>query len=363
MNEYTFFVTNLLTGQIIDEVELQSFNWKELYNRPGSASATVRIDEPTATRTNFDSWRNGLWLRQGDQIIWGGIIGHVAPVSGTRVLNVPVHGFFEYFRTRFIRSIQGMSHATMTGSTIKWTNKDVFFIAEDLIAHAQSFATGDIGIVVDYDGPSGVVTSQTYYSYEFKPVGVAFEQLADNIKGFDWRYTFAWNGNNPQCAIRLSKIPQGRRTDYVFEYDHTPGNKNIISFDSDAGEMPANGIAAIGAGEGDAMKRTYVADLNTGYPLYEALVSYKDVTNINTLTDHANKHLVRNKVPVQSVVVKLDPNMEPTHTEFICGDEVRLAVDDGWQKFTGYWRVVSKEMALSKEHDLDLKVGLELVGA
>jgi hypothetical protein len=360
---YTFLVTKLLTGEIIDEVELQSFHWNELYNRPGAGAGTIRIDDRTATRQNFASWENGLWVRQGDQIVWGGFMGSVAPVSGTRVLNVPVRGFEEYFRTRFLHSIQGMSHATLSKSVIKWTNKDVFLIVEDMFAHAQSFPSGNIGIEIEYDDLSGNITTVSYNSFEYKPIGVAFEQLADNINGFDWRYTFGWNGTKPQCKIRLSPVPQGRRTQFVLEYDHKPGAKNIMSFDAEAEEVPANGVAAVGAGDGAAMLRTYVADLNTGMPLYESMISYKDVTRIETLTNHANKHLVRNKVPVHQVTVTVDPNLEPSFTEFICGDEMLLRVDDGWQQYNDYYRVFEKSMRLSKEQDLELKLSLEKVGS
>lgn len=362
VQEYTWLVTNLLTGAIIDEVELQSYHWKEFYNRPGSAGATVRIDDRTATRTNFDSWRNGLWLRQGDQIVWGGYMGAVSPVSGTRVLNVPVFGFAEYFRSRFIRSTQGMTYATApVFSTIQWTDVDIFRVAKDLIDHAQSFATGDLGVNVTWSALSGTLVTQTYYSFEAKPVGVAFEQLSDNIAGFDWRYTFDWDGNNPRCNILLSPVPQGRRTQYVLEYDHDPGKKNVLSFDPESGDPPVNGVFAAGAGEGDAMTRSYVSDLGTGYPLYESMISYKDVTQQSTLDNHAYKHLARNKVPRANIMVSLDPNLEPKHNEFICGDEMFVKVRDNWLDYAAYYRVYSKEMFLSKEHDLELKVGLELV--
>lgn len=360
--EYTFVVTDLLTGIIIDEVEPQSFHWKELYNRPGSGAATVRIDDPSATQTNFASWQNGFWILQGDQILWGGYMGSVAPVSGTRVINVPVHGFEEYFRTRLLRSAQGMTFGTLSFSQIRWTDIDVFNVAKDLIDHAQSFPSGNIGVIVTFDALSGKEITQSYYSFEFKPVGVAFEQLSDNINGFDWRYTFQWNGSNPQCAIRLSNIPQGRRTDFLLEYDHSAGNKNILSFDSEASSPPVNGVAAVGAGEGDAMIRTYVSDLTTGYPLFEGSISYKDVTQLTTLSNHANKHLARNKVPVHQLAISLDPNLEPNHNEFICGDEMLVRVDDGWQQYSAFYRVYEKSLNLSKEHDLNLKVGLELVG-
>ena len=361
IGEYTFLVTKLLTGDIIDEVELQSFHWNELYNRPGSAQATARIDDRTATRTNYASWQNGLWVRQGDQILWGGYMGAVSPISGTRALQVPVFGFEEYFRTRFIRSIQGMANATSKFSAITWTNKDVMLVAKDMIDHAQSFATGNLGVAVSWGALSGNLITQTYFSYEYKPVGVAFEQLADNIAGFDWQYVFDWNGIKPRCTIVLSKIPQGRRTAYVIEYDGNPGKTNIISFDSESGDPPVNGVAAAGSGEGDAMIKAYVSDLGTGYPLFEGMVSYKDVTVQATLNDHAYKHLAINKVPRQNLNVSIASDGEPKHNEFIVGDQLLVKVDDGWNQYNAYYRCFAKEMLLSKTHDMELKLGLELV--
>lgn len=362
IEEYTFIVTKLLTGDIIDEVELQSFHWNELYNRPGSAQGTARIDDRTATKTNFASWQNGLWIRQGDQILWGGFMGSVSPISGTRALQIPVFGFAEYFRMRFLKSIQGMTNANVSYSGIQWVNKDVILIAEDMINHAQSFATGNIGVVVAHAALSGSITSQTYFAYEYKPVGVAFEQLADNIAGFDWRYKFDWNGIKPRCTIWLSPIPQGRRTGFTLEYDYDPGETNIMSFDAESSDPPVNGVAAAGSGEGDLMVRTYVADLGTGYPLYEGMISYKDVTSKATLENHAYKHLQRNKVPRQNLNVTIASDKEPKHNEFICGDELLVKVDDGWNDYATFYRVFSKQMLLSKTQDMELRVGLELVG-
>jgi len=361
LEEYTFLVTKLLTGDIIDEVELQSFHWNELYNRPGSAQATARIDDRTATRTNYASWQNGLWIRQGDEILWGGYMGSVSPISGTRALQIPVYGFEEYYRTRFLRSIQGMINANVSYSGIQWVNKDVILIAEDMIKHANSFTTGDIGVAVNHSALSGNVTSQTYFAYEFKPVGVAFEQLADNIAGFDWRYKFDWNGIKPRCTIWLSPIPQGRRTSFVLEYDHNPGKTNIAAFDSESGSPPVNGVAAAGSGEGDLMLKSYVSDLGTGYPLYEGMISYKDVTLKATLDNHAYKHLARNKIPLANLNVTLNSDGEPKHNEFIAGDQLLVKVDDGWNQYNAFYRVYAKEMLLSKEHDMELRVGLEVV--
>lgn len=351
---YSFLVTNLLTGEIVNEVEMQAFHWNERFNRPGSGSGTARID--TASRTDFDAWRNGFWVRQGDEIVYGGFLGGVAPVSGTRVINVPVRGFMEYFRYRLLRNWGGMSYAELLSGQMRWVNKDIFLIARDMIEHAKHSPNGDIGVDVVWDALSSTTTTLTYYGYEHKFVGTAFEQLADNVKGFNWRYKYSWVDSKPHCDILLTPLGRHRRTEFRLEYDHNPGHKNIQSFDQGSGDPPVNGVAAVGQGSGVSALRVYVGNTNTGYPTYEDLISYKDVSRRETLEGHARKH--QRTIPRQNVVIRLDPNMEPRHTELAMGDQVYVKANDGWVECDGWYYVISKEMLFTKEMDLEFKVEL-----
>jgi hypothetical protein len=361
LSDLKYIVTNLTTQEVVDEVEVASFNFTELYNRPGSGQATVRLDSPSCTRDNFASWQRGLWLVSGSQVIWGGFMGQIGPQQGSRVIRVPVYGFMKYFDHRFIRSVQGMAGAQQFGSEVRWLNVDKFIVAKDLIDHAQSFPNGNLGIDVIWDALSGDTISHSYYAYEYKPVGEAFAQLQDNIHGWNWRYTYDYDGNKPHCNIVL--LPLGtRRTNFRFEYDHLPGNKNINGVDADGESMPIAGVGAVGAGDGDAMVTAYVADPNMGFPLYEALTSHKDVLNIDTLSGHAYKYLEKYKAILSDITVTVDHNLPPYFTEYVVGDEVEVQIDDGWLDYNNWYRIYQKTIAVTREDDFNVQLGLEATG-
>src|SRR5688572_7503265 len=102
--DFSFIVTNLLSGSVIADVELSSMNFTEVLNRPGGGNATARIESSTTTEENFLSWASALWCLEGGTPLWGGIIGAVQPRADSRVLNIPIHGFMEYYRTQPIQT-------------------------------------------------------------------------------------------------------------------------------------------------------------------------------------------------------------------------------------------------------------------
>ena len=219
MNEYQFYTTDILTGEIRDQVELSTFHWQDIYRRPGSATATARLEAPTTTIQNFDPWRTGLWAVKGGQIRWGGLIGACQPRAGSRVIQIPTQGFLEYFRTRQLRSAQGMTYGTLENYTdITWEDVDQFRIVKDLIDHAQSFPNGNINFGVNWASLSGQEVNLTYRTFNIKYVGVAIEQLADRLNGFDFRTRFFWDGDEPRAELYLA-TKQGRRTNWLFAFE------------------------------------------------------------------------------------------------------------------------------------------------
>lgn len=214
LDEYTFLVTDLLTGDILDVVELGSFYWEEIYNRPGAGLATARFDLPTTTPENFKDWSNALWAVKDGVIQWGGIIGKVQRRGGTRVISVPVHGFFEYFRNRFLRDDTGMTFGNVVRvSDIEWRNVDQFHVFKDMIDHAQSFTDGDIGIGVEWDALSGQPVTMIYRKFTVKEIGAALTTLSARLNGFDFRQVYRFEDGKPRCNFKLTSPPHSTTRD------------------------------------------------------------------------------------------------------------------------------------------------------
>lgn len=362
MDAATFLVTDLITGNVLDEVEISSFNWNELLNRSSAGAATARIDHPKTTRTNFNSWSNGLWCVIDGDIYFGGAMGAIAPRSGTRVLNVPVNGFLEYYKSRFIRSKAGMAYTSAVSdpSSIYWSGVDVYRVIEDILNHANSFTRGDVGLDVTYSALSGLLYTGGYYSYEFKPVATAIEQLCDYSTGAWFDYQYYWNGNNPGVRLLLRprvSVVQDTRLEFRGG-QNTP--YNVVSVDTDAPPIPYNGVAGVGAGEGQNMLTAYAADLNTGAPLYEEMVSYKDVSVQATLSAHVAGRLARTKNKRSNLKVSIDWNKSPRPNECRVGDTFRADIVDGsWIDYRSIYYLYEKQMTFTESGDLDFKMSLE----
>jgi hypothetical protein len=202
---YKFLTTNLLTGNVLGDLEISSCNWKEVYKAPGSASITVRFDAPTSRPEFFMDWSSALWVVKDGEILWGGIVGKVQRRGGSRSITIPVVGFLEYFRRRFLRNAQGMTYGKLVRvSDIEWRDIDVFNIFKDVVDHAQSFPDGNLNIGVTWDKLSGQKTTMVYRTFTVKSIGNLMGELSDRLtSGFDFEQRYTWVNGKPKCNFHL----------------------------------------------------------------------------------------------------------------------------------------------------------------
>jgi hypothetical protein len=356
LGEYLFLSTNLLTVKVIAEVNLQSMHWDEFYNRPGSGRATARIHDEKTTPENFQPWGTGLWVVKDGDLRFGGIMGQIAPRSGTNVIDIPVVSFAEYLRKRLIRNITNMSFATMSGNNITWTDRDQFEIAADVIAHTQ-IGNGDLGITTVWDALSGIVRTDTVHTWDFKMSGEYFEDLAARNNGFDWRIEYHYVDDNPTPRMRLKYPRMGRKTGFTLYYkDGT--DSNIQSYDVSGGKPPISGVLALmGSGEGDAMVRSTL-NPSSGHVDYDEVASFKDVSVVSTLNEHGNYILAQRSNANRTFDCTLAYDQDPGYTEFVCGDDMRLQVDDGYNQINASTTVIAKSIVLTETFDDEVKVQL-----
>lgn len=284
-------------------------------------------------------------------------MGQIAPRAGTGVIDIPVVSFAEYLRMRLVRSSSGMTHAVQTGNNITWTAKDQFQMAADVIDHTQQ-GNGELGLSAVWDSLSGIIRTDTIHTWDFKYAGEYFEDLAARNNGFDWRVEYYWDGERPRARIRLKYPRQGRKTGIVLYYRSDGSDSNIQQYDVSGGKPPLSGaLGLMGAGEGDAMVR---ATLNptSGHVDYDDVASFKDVSSATTLLEHGNYILMQRSNSNRTFDCELKYDSDPQYTEFVCGDDIYLQVDDGYNKIDTNTTVVSKSIVLSETHDDVVKVQL-----
>lgn len=379
LSEYTFLVTNLITGDIIDEVDLSSFNFTEIVNRPGGGAATARLDAPSTTEDNFLAWGNGLWALKGDQVIFAGIIGAAQPRGNSRVMNIPIHGFMEYYRYQPIQAFgtnlwaQGTQLPNEPGDPhlggVRFDQVEQFEIFQDLLLHVGRRDTlSNLRPFVTWANPSGVLRDDTWWNYEYKFVGVASEQLADRINGFLWSQTYDVVGNRLNFGFRLDYPTTGIKRQTVLEYTDEPELTNIWEYDLDSPSRPASSVIALGEGQGpDALVARIDSDphplgADTGRrPRYYEVLQFSDVKNTSTLQAHADKYHERHNLPVQHADITLTPNSTPYFLNFNLGDRLPVRIDDQGIQVDRDFTVVTRKVILSKEQDEIVSLGLEQV--
>lgn len=383
LSEHTFLVTNLLSGQVVSEVDLGSFNFNEILNRPGGGSATARIDAPTTTEDNFLAWGNALWCLEGDDILWGGIIGAVQPRASSSVLNIPLHGFMEYYRTQPIQTTvppvytvtfppnaqweYGLSYGGHPhGSAVVFGQKDQFQIFEDLIYHIERRdSLSNIHPKVRYDQLSGVLRDETWYNYEYKMVGTTCEQLADRENGFFWSTKFEFDADSPSFIFYLNHNLLGIDREIIFEWDDRPEPTILTEYDFGGYQKPASSVIALGEGQGPAAlvarkeSPTDTLGTHTGLrPRYYEVRTMPDIKVQATLQSHANKYWDRHKVPYRSGTVSM-MNPDSSYMSFELGDTVSIRIDHNELHILDRYRVVSKDVVLTPEGDKEVSLSLE----
>jgi hypothetical protein len=352
MAKYAYITANIKTGQLIEELPLTGVRFSHVLNAAGSFSGNLHYHHPKARLANINPGATLIWVKRNDHVVWGGIIWTVRKIKGNDLLTIGAEGFHSYFkRKRTVRH------------DISFAAVDEHRIVRDLVRYAQGeqlqHATGTPtypqpggSLSITYDSTlSGVTRTQNYKGYERQSIGTVIEQMAARVDGFDFSYEL-----DDDFGITFSTwYPRrGRRTNVTFEQG---ANVELLAWYLDATRME-NRIDALGAGEGDQMTIATAQDPNVlaTYPVFDGVLSKKDVSVQETLQSHADAEL-RDKraliaIPQFDVRVSADSDIGA----FITGDEVVVRAADGFVQIDGYYRIEQYTIDVSNEGDEDIEI-------
>lgn len=370
LGRYTFLVSDLLTGNIISNVEISACHWSDVRVNSGSAQFTARLEHPTTNLTNFKPWCNAIWIVKDNVIKWGGIIGNAQRRGSTGVIQVPAMGFYEYYKARLLRSDAGMTYGSIQRVTdIEWTAVDPFRIFKDLIDHANSFTDGNINVGVVWSALVGTNIRQVFPTFAVKRIGDVIDQLVGrDDTGFDFYQEYSWSSNKPHCDFRLvyPAFTAAASIDLLFapEYSTTATDSggfsfaykkpiarksNIIDYDNDGTDPPITGIMIIGQGEGNSQASVYVQQTLGSVPLWEDTYPVKDIVDTAQLTAIGNLQLGLNGADNSTYTVKIDPMLPPFIDDIRPGLLINMTINHAFTQTTGTFVIDRKDVRLSKE--------------
>jgi hypothetical protein len=103
--KYRYFLTDLLTNNIISEVPFKSVSYERVNRRAGSFSGTIPFVESTKGLDLYEATmpgRTGIYIMRNDVCVWGGIIWGRSYDVSNRQLTVDGAEFTSYFYHRNI---------------------------------------------------------------------------------------------------------------------------------------------------------------------------------------------------------------------------------------------------------------------
>jgi len=323
---YRYLFADLLTNNIIAELPLTSVNFTQQLNQAGTLSGHLLLSGLDANTFNVLNGtipaKTGIYVDRNGILVWGGVIWGRPYNSDSQTLSIEAREFESYFERRRITT------------TTAFTNVDQLSIAQNLITQAQSAPYGNIGVIVGTE-TSGVTVSRTYYSYEYKQVYGAIQDLARQLNGFDFNIQVAYDGTgNPIKTLKLGYPRIGTvysassATAPVFELPAS----NIVSYSlTEDGSVSANTVYALGAGSNEGKLIATAQDTSKftdGYPLLEEQVNYSEITDSAYLSQLATGQVLSVSNPVTIFRITVPAYQQPQFGTYALGDDVRLRITD-----------------------------------
>ena len=325
---YRYLFVNILTGAIKAEVPLTGVDFTQSLNAAGTLNAHIMISNVQSNLSGFLSYSNptqyAIYVDRNGVIIWGGVIWMRSYNSKTQTLTFTAREWLSYFEKRVI------------ASTTVFNAQDQLFVAQQLITNTKSIFNGDVGLLSNVDPlstvTSGVSVTQTYFSYELKPVFTAIQELSRQSGGFDFAVDCYYDGGgniaksfNTYYPRRGIAYSSSKASAPVFEFP--AGNVVEYTYPED-GSVVGNVTYVQGAGSNEGKLVANSSSGLTQYPAYEYVASYNNVTDPVVLANLAtglNKAL---KLPAVTITMLVNPNLDPVLGSYRVGDDVRVRIRD-----------------------------------
>lgn len=216
--------------------------------------------------------------------------------------------------------------------------------------HIQSQAMSNLGITVDTTtspvrvGKAASTTDDTSFEdgprklnlWDTPDIGRAIDEYARSTP-FDWMETLAWNGDYPQCHIKLGYPVIGGRYPKL----RLVVGENIVTRPRVQQNGYVNQVHVLGAGEGRARVRGY-AGISDGRIRRVRTIEDPDVTTVADANRMASDELAvsRGEYFIDSVTVRDHPNAPLAELEL--GREVPIYAEGDQVDVDSWARVIGK---------------------
>lgn len=342
MPAYRFYLGDVITGELLDELPMTSASYSHVLNEPGECQVTVKLTQPprkaAVLRQAHRPGRSTIVVARDGVLVWGGLLWRSTPDFDADTVTLTAAGWHSYFRRRVI------------DDDLDFEQVDQATIAADLIDHAQGSFWDAVRVDTSMVEPTGVLRDRHYVGDEYKPIAEAVEQLSQVLDGFDFRFETARDSDGIFTRFLVDYPATGRPMGLVLVL----GNQlSSLSVDEDASTLAT---VAYGVGR-DALRAVWhTPSLRGVYPRLDAVVSHTDVTRTSTLDDHVRRRLRRGREPVRIPNLTLDPDLQPPLGSYRVGDLVDVRAAKGWYDLRETYRFTAITVGVTPTGDETVNV-------
>lgn len=366
LHTITYYFFDLMTGDLLATLPLNSVNFGLRMNTPGNFTGTINLADPAVRALNPKAatitGRSLLVIDMDGVAVFGGIVWTRDFTHSSRIANVSGNETWSYWAHR----IQAADYTMPPGGGAFWNANPApsEMIAAQLISDAAAngagaFQPGTCTVVVDEAFPN---IDPIVASYPFSQLQT-IDSLVTNLQsggfetGFDFYQQVNWSGapgSAPAFTILLSYPRAGRSdsglvisigeddTDYTWPEDSTTQAWTIWATAGPGGtlsDVPTDSTPWL-----------------AGWPLLESTQSYTEVNTQDALAAAAGSDLANQEWPI--TVPKITLPMFPTNGsnpsifDIGLGDNCRVIIQqDEWFEigFDGIMRITGIDGSVSDD--------------
>ncbi|WP_411144975.1 hypothetical protein [Streptomyces sp. x-80] len=311
---YEVLQTNMMTGEAVASLPVTAIRYTESLNAAGSAAVTIPLNAPEADGSLYPVG-TGLVVVRDSEPVWGGILWTLNADLAGGTLTLNASGYHSYYSGRFLEN--GYDRAA----------SDQSLLLTEWVEYAND--NGGISTDTSYLSPTGGKRSRKWFDYEYKNIGEAIDELADDFGGFNFRYVPYWADRGKRVGNRLLKSARG---DSLFPYQLQHGvncNVTAVSYD---GSSLATTVTVFGADNGAGGRpRAQVANPGVAgrIPRKAVTASYSDVKDSGSLVPKAAALAAVGRTAIAVPTLTLYPGLF-SPTEFTPGDTGTVIAESGY---------------------------------
>jgi hypothetical protein len=308
---------NTRTRAVISTLPIAGLSYTDTLNAAGSVSVVIPLDAPEANATDLNPGGSGLVVTRDDVPVWGGILWGLSADLSAGTLTLAGSGYLSHYTNVHLSAgyTGTMDQGAMLRAWIALANQG-----------------GSDGIATDTAGVAdmGQTRTRTWTKYEFKSLGEAIAEMADDIGGYNFRFEPYWtDSTHTAIGNRLVVTPRGG-SDLGITLTHRV-NCNVTGVTYDSSSLATN-VYVFGADTGNGEKLMGSAinlPLWNTIPAKDVVLTYADVKETQTLLDKANAAAAVGQMPIAVPTLTLYPGQyDPT--TFRNGDSLNVEADYGY---------------------------------